>query len=361
MISLGSEHPLEGDQYSYSVSAVTVNFNGGDRVITCIKALLRQNVPLREIIVVDNGSSDGSLEALRENFQTVQIIELGENRGLLHATSNMVLLLDNDVYVASDCIRNFLHAYENNRAEVICPRIILFPACETIQCEGASAHFIGTMTLRHAYRPVKGSPQKASNVGACIGACMLLERKKILYAGGFDEIYSFYFEDLEFSLRMRALGHTIFCEPSAIVFHDPRSGTPGLSFRGKGDYPLRRAYLNIRHRLLTMFIHYRFRTIIVLLPVLTIYELATLTAALMRGWGAQWAGAWAWHFKNMAQTRRRRVLMQATRLKNDRELLEGGPLPLAPGFIRSQIVETGVAMLSMIFNLYWRFARRWIG
>ena len=309
--------------------------------------------------VIDNGSSDGSLEAIREKFKTVQIIELGENRGLpaarnaglRQATSDLVLLLDNDVYAAKDCISNLLHTYENSKAEAICPRIILFPECEVIQCEGAAAHFIGTMRLRHAYRSIKDNPQKASNVGACIGACMFLQRKKILDAGGFDEIYFFYFEDLEFCLRIRALGHTILYEPSAIVFHDPRYGTPGLSFRGKGEYPLRRAYLNIRHRLLTIFIHYRIRTIFVLLPVLTIYEIVTLTAALMGGWGKQWAKAWTWHFKNRVHTRKRRGLMQADRQRSDRKLLEGGPLPLAPGFIRSQIVKTGVAMLSMGFNL----------
>jgi GT2 family glycosyltransferase len=217
------------------------------------------------------------------------------------------------------------------------------------------------MILHHAYRPVKNSAQKSKDVGACIGGCMFLEREKILAAGGFDETYFFYFEDLEFSVRVRALGYTIFYEPSAIVFHDPRSGTPGLSFRGKGAYPPRRAYLNIRHRLLTVFIHYRIRTIIVLLPALMIYELAVLIVSLMGGWGAQWTKAWAWHFKNLARTKRRRALIQTSRLRNDRYLLEGGPLPLAPGFIRSQIAKTGAAALSIILDSYWRIARRRIG
>jgi GT2 family glycosyltransferase len=166
-------------------------------------------------------------------------------------------------------------------------------------------------------------------VGACIGACMLVDRDAVLDAGGFDERYVFYFEDLEFSLRMRALGHSILCVPEAIVHHDRGRGTPGLSYRGQGTYPHRRAYLTMRHRLLTMITHYRLRTLLILSPALALYEVATLALALKNGWIRPWMEAWLWQARNFADIRRQRRIMQARRQVPDRVLLSGGALPLA--------------------------------
>jgi len=208
---------------------------------------------------------------------------------------------------------------------------------------------------------VERTPPTRDVVGGSIGACMLIDRRKVLEAGGFDETYFFYFEDLEFMLRMRSLGHDFVCEAHATAFHDRGEGTPGLSFRGHERYPVRRAYLTMRHRLLTMLVHYRLRTLLVLSPALAAYELATLMLAIRRGWGSAWIRAWWWQLANHGLIRQKRQAVQSRRTRSDRELLTGGPLPLAQGLLRSPLTRVPVRLLSGSLNAYWRIARHGIG
>lgn len=354
-----------------SVSAVIPNFNGGDCIINCIHALYSQTIPLETIIVIDSGSTDDSLGRIKAKFPEVQLLELGKdkglsiarNAGLQLAKTDLVLLLDDDVYVAEDCLLHLLKVYIQNQplVVVVCPRIVLIPDREIIQCDGAEAHFVGTMLLRHGYLSLKDAPAEAAYVGSCPGGCLLLDRKRVLAAHGFDEAYFFYFEDLEFSIRLRARGDKIICEPAAVVYHDRGSGTPGLSFRGHGIYPARRAYLTQRNRVMTMLIHYRIRTLIVLSPILILYEVATLTFFLTKRWAREWMQAFLWLLSNRRNLWQRRQLMQQSRRVNDRELLVGGPLPLAPGLITSAIMQKAVTTLSIILNAYWQVTKRWIG
>lgn len=352
-----------------SISAVVVNFNGGTRTLNCLDALMRQTWPLLRVVVVDNGSEDGSPRQIKNRFHDVEILELGENRGLpaarniglSHVTSDLVLLLDNDVYPEPDCLERLVAAWAETRPTVVCPRIRLIPERDVVQADGAAVHFVGTMILRHGYRPVAEVSAKRSAVDACIGACYLLDRERIVEAGGFDEAYFFYFEDLEIALRLRASGHAFLCEPAAVVFHDRGEGTAGLSFRETGTYPARRGYLSMRNRLLTILIHYRLRTLLLLLPALTAYELASLMLALTKGWGANWLKAWLWQIRNAGIIRRRRRIAQSTRVRDDRELLVGGPLPLTPGLIRSRLAGGAVTIFSTALDAYWRLVRPLIG
>ncbi len=351
-----------------SVGAVVVNYNDEKRILKTLSALFNQDYPLQHVIVVDNGSADGSPSKIREHFPAATLIELGHNlglstarnRGLNALTTDLALLLDSDVYAQVDCLSLLVSAQQQEQAVLVCPRIRLFPERDTVQAEGAEIHFIGTMALRHAYLAVDQISPLRTEVNACIGACMLVDRQAVLTEGGFDELYFFYFEDLEFSLRLKAMGHKIVCEPAAQVVHDRGKGTVGLSFRGTEQYPQRRVYLVMRHRLLTLFIHFQGRTLFTLFPVLLLYEVATLSVALFQGWFRQCLSAYVWLFENRATIIQRRQVMQQRRVCSDAAILTGGPLPFAPGFIRSPVAKFAANLLSSVCDGYWRVVRRWI-
>ena len=352
-----------------SVSAVVINYNGGERILKCIESMRRQTFPLSRIVVVDNGSEDGSPGQIRQRFPDVDVLELGENRGLPAARnvgladseSELILLSDSDIYLEPDALEKLVSARDDAEVAVVCPRIRLIPERDVVQADGAAPHFVGTMVLLHAYTDVDRVPSHRRNVGGCIGACYLLDRRTVLEAGGFDETFFFYFEDLEFMLRLGSRGESFVCEPGAVVYHDRGTGTVGLSFRGTGQYPLRRAYLSMRHRLLTILIHYRLRTLLFLSPALAIYELAVVAFAVSRGWTVPWLKSWAWQFRNLSLVLGRRRAAQASRVVMDRDLLVGGPLPLAPGVIQSPMARAGVTLLSRVLNGYWSVARHLIG
>ena len=81
-------------------------------------------------------------------------------------------------------------AYLKHQPAVVCPRIRLFPERHIVQTDGASLHFLGTLSLRNAYRDVAVMPQVSGFVDGAIGACLLLDRAKVIAAGGFDELSS---------------------------------------------------------------------------------------------------------------------------------------------------------------------------
>jgi GT2 family glycosyltransferase len=351
------------------VGAIIVNFNGGDRVMRVLDALESQSYPLVETVVVDNGSTDSSLQRIRTCVPRVRIIALNDNIGLSAARNiglnalgtPLALLVDHDIYVDRHCVGLMVQAFTEHHPTVVCPRIRLLPEREIVQAEGASPHFIGTFALRHAFADIRALPKVAGEVGGCTGGCMLLDRAAAMAAGGFDELFFFYMEDLEFSLRLRALGHRFWCNPAAEVFHERAAGTPGLTFRGSEPYPTRRAYMTVRNRLLTMLIHYRLRTILLLLPVLVPYEFASLVGLARRGQAMAWFRAWGWPILHSRIVARRRQQMQQKRRVPDRALLVGGPLPLAPGFVSSRFEVWLVRMLSRALDGYWSIVRRWVG
>lgn len=351
-----------------SVSAVVANYNGGQRVLNTIASLVEQTYPLNGIIVVDNASTDDSVEQIRQQFSEVEIVSMSDNlgvsaarnAGLRKAESDYALLLDGDMIVTEGCIGRLLAACQEHQAAAACPRIRLNPQRDIVQADGAEAHFLGTLLLRHAYTPIDQLDDQPAEVGGGIGAVYLVDRGKALEIGGFCEPYFIYFEDLEFSIHLRAKGRRFVCEPRAEVFHDRGGGTPGLSFRGQGGYPARRAFLTMRNRLLTMLIHYRVRTLFVLAPALALYELATLILAVLRGWLKHWFAAWGWIIRHNKTVRSLRKNAQAGRTVRDRDLFVGGDIPLTPGLLKNRLAAALVRMLSATLNGYWRFACRWI-
>lgn len=347
------------------VSAVVINFNGGRRLLNCVDALAGQSVALREIIIVDNGSTDDSLSAVERRHSEVRPLRLGENRGLpaarnaglAAARSRCVILIDNDIYLRPDCTESLLRAQRAEQATLTCPRIVLLPDGDLVQTDGAENHFMGVMSLRHPGIPLDTAREERTEVNSAIGACYLLDRQAVLDAGGFDALYFFYLEDLEFSLRLRGQGHRFVFESRAIALHDRGQGTPGLSFRGTGDYPLRRAYLTMRNRLLTVFIHYRWRTLIVLSPALLLYELASLGYCLRRGWPAEWARAWGWLWRHRGEIAERRRRMRRSRRLADADILSGGRIPFSEGLLQSRLQRALAGTLSTLLNGYWRLAK----
>jgi GT2 family glycosyltransferase len=332
-----------------AISAVVVSCNGGERTLRTLRAVCDQGTSLAAVILVDNGSDDGTPARVRKDFPGVEILELGGNRGLpaarnaglRHAATGLVLLLDHDVYLAPDCITRLAVHLDgaDGATAVVCPRIRLVPELDTVQADGTEAHFLGTMTLRHGYRPLGALPPEAVEVGGCLGACMLVRREAVLEAGGFDELFFFYLEDHEFSVRMRSRGHRIVCEPRAEVFHERAAGTPGLSFRGAGAYPPRRTYLTLRHRLVTLLVHYRIRTLVLLAPALASAEALSLVAALGRGHGRQWVAAWGWVLGHPGEIHGRRRRVQRARRVGDRAL-------------------AAARWASSLLDGYWRLVRR---
>ncbi|WP_068111379.1 glycosyltransferase family 2 protein [Tropicimonas marinistellae] len=347
-----------------TLSAVVINYNGGERLVACIRSIHDHGVGVEEIILVDNGSQDGSVELALSAYPTTKVVRLNDNpgpsaarnRGLEAAANPLVLLADSDTRLTPGAVAEMLGARAKTGAAVVCPRLIFAPGEDVVQCDGAAPHFIGTLILLNANTaPDTGQPPVP--VDGLISTFLLVDRAAALDAGGFNETFFFYFEDLEFGLRMRLRAHDIVSASRAVVVHDRGSGYSGLSFRGSGAYPQRRAYLSMRNRLLTIAICFRWRTMLVIAPALVLYEIATLALALHRGWLPQWAASWRWLLANRGHVAEMRQAVQSRRELPDRAILKGGPLPLTEGLVSNRVLKAMISALSAGLQLYWKVIR----
>jgi len=349
------------------VTAVLVNHNGARTILDAIEAVRQQEYRIRQIIVVDNGSTDGSPEKIRELFPDVRLIEVEQNPGpayarnlgLSTAETELLLWLDNDIYLAPDSLRKMVTALWESQAAVVCPRIVFFPGKDLIQCDGAGIHFCGVLSLHHANRPISLKPGRTFP-NAAGSACLLVRRAVLLEIGGFDESFFFYFEDLELSYRLRSGGGIICCESDAIVYHDRGAGSLGLAFRGEGPYPARRVYYLLFHRWMVVLIYYRLRSMLLLSPALMFYEIASFAECLRRGWLRHWLRALVSVLRKIPMLLARRSKSQKMRRINDRSLLSGGPLPFSPGFIKTGFESELAGILNRMLNGYWELVRQWL-
>ena len=326
-----------------SVSAVVVNWQGEDFLPACLDALQALEDAPAEILVVDNASTDGSLQLLAERYPAVRVISMernagpaaARNAGLAAARERWVLVLDNDVRVPPGLLAELLYAAKSMPSvAVVQPRSVFAADLGRVHYDGGRFHYVGLAALRNFHCPLidaEGSGVVAVDVA--ISLCWLVNRDLLLAVGGFDERYFILYEDLDLSWRLRAAGHAILCAEDCVVQHD--TGTPELSFRGGTDYPGRRVYFNTRNRGRFLFKNLRASTWFLTAPGLFLYEGLWFAFCITQGnFGAWCRGKWD-HLRSLPELLRERREVQSQRRLGDRELLIGGPMTITPSLSRS--------------------------
>ncbi len=210
-----------------AVTVVIPNWNGRRWLPECLGAIAAQEVPPGQTVVVDNGSSDESLEYLRSKHPEVEVISLSSNTGFAHAANvgvraarcPVVALVNTDVVLAPDWIARMTGALgaDEAAASAACKMLELgdqrrvYDAGDVLRRDGACEQ-------RGRFGPDDGRWDQPGEVfGACAGAA-LYRREVMLSLGGFDERYFAYLEDVDLSLRLRLAGWSCRYEP-AVALH----------------------------------------------------------------------------------------------------------------------------------------------
>jgi len=218
------------------VSIIIVNYNGKNFLQACLESVITQTFQATEIIVIDNGSHDGSIEYIRESFTDTLLIPLAENRGFSSANNeglkvalgDYIMLLNNDVVMDKYCIANLYAAMEADPSTGICATKLLIAGTELIDSagDGFSSNLKGFK--RGEGKPAHLYDESEYVFGACAGAAMY-RRKMIEEIGFLDEDFFLIYEDTDFNLRAQLAGWKVRYVPTAVVHHKVRSTIGNMS------------------------------------------------------------------------------------------------------------------------------------
>ena len=219
---------------SKCVTAIVVNWNAGENLVRCLEALISQEKVRINVVVVDNASSDGSLETLVGLNGRVNVVQTGENlgfgrgvnRGLSESTDEFVVVLNPDVMLAPDAVGQmveFLDAYP--QVGIVGPR--LMDADGNVRASCGLAPRLGDEICRkfllHLIFPLfkfrRRRPSKPEAVAWVTGACFAARYHVLKTVDGLDEAIFMYYEDVDLCLRVNRAGWQVMYLPSAEGVH----------------------------------------------------------------------------------------------------------------------------------------------
>ena len=208
-------------------SLIIVNWNGRDLLEDCLPSLENQTITAEEIIVVDNGSNDDSVEFLKISFPSVKVVTLDKNYGFAKANNigirlasgSRIALLNNDTVVDSQWLEELNHALDNHPEVGFCAsKMLMYRDPNIIDAAG------DMLGIANAYKRGHGRPNGTEFnepeyvFGACAGAAIY--RSEMLdNIGLFDETFVTNLEDVDLSFRAQLVGYKCMYVPSAVVYH----------------------------------------------------------------------------------------------------------------------------------------------
>jgi GT2 family glycosyltransferase len=273
-------------------AVVIINWNGENFIEQCIKSLLSQTVKPFEIILLDNASSDNSLNIV-QRYPLIKLISLNTNTGFARGNNlaiasvdpsvDLIALLNPDAFADPNWLKTLLIAAINH------PQVSAF-GCQQINAgnpkildgEGDAYHLSG-LVWRSGYGNSVSTQDKAeSQIFSPCAAAALYRKSALLEVGGFDEDYFCYVEDVDLGFRLRLAGHQCLYIPSSIVHHVGSGSTGGKN----SDFAVYHGHRNLVWTYVKDMPGFLFW---LFLPLHLILNLGSLVYFALRG---QWSVIW---------------------------------------------------------------------
>ena len=203
------------------VSIIIVNYNGKELLQKCLDSLLKVNYDNFEIILVDNNSTDGSVEFITKNYPSLIIIKLDSNKGFAEPNNvaakiskgKYLLFLNNDTVVTPNFIFEMVKVMETDKKIAICQSLLLKPD-GSVDSSGDFIDHLGVV-----YNS-KTEIDEIREVSSARGASMLVRSDIFEKLDGFDQKFFVTFEDVDLCWRSWILGYRVLIIPTSIVYHE---------------------------------------------------------------------------------------------------------------------------------------------
>ena len=203
------------------VSIIIVNLNGKLQLESCLHSLSKVNYSNFEIIIIDNNSTDGSIEFIENNYSKIKIKKLDKNYGFAYPNNigvknsqgEYIVFLNNDTIVDPNFISEFIEVLQENPEIAMCQSLLL-KNNGTVDSSGDYIDYLGRAYSKHDV------PKEIRDILSPKAASMIIRKKIFLDLGGFDEDYFASFEDVELGWKSWLWGYQSKIVPSSIVYHD---------------------------------------------------------------------------------------------------------------------------------------------
>lgn len=218
------------------ITVIIVNWNGGELLAECLRRLKAQTIQPARVLVVDNASSDGSMTGAGKLTDNATVLRMnanlgfaaGNNRALAECDTEYVALLNPDAFPDPDWLERLLAAARLN-ADVAAfgSRQLCYDNPQFLDGIGDNYHITGLAWRERYGIRQQGRDLVPREIFSPCAAAALYRRQAVVDAGGFDEDFFCYMEDVDLGFRLRLAGHKAMYVPYAVVHHVGSASTGG--------------------------------------------------------------------------------------------------------------------------------------
>lgn len=333
-------------------SVIVVSYNSRPDLPACLDSILGQLTAEDELIVVDNGSTDGSADLVAARYPEVTLIRSrnegyagGNNRGAQAAQGEYLVILNPDTALLPGAIDALITPLDSAEIGLTTACIVFMDRPNVVNTCGNTVQFTGLTYCRGAGQPRSGYTT-AAEVDAVSGAAFAIRRSLFDALGGFDAQFFMYVEDTDLSWRARSAGYRCLYVPGAIVKHAYQP-----------SYSPSKAFHLDRNRHLMLLKNLERGTYLRMLPGLVLSEVVTAGFLALNGpryWGVKWR-VYRWLFAERRSIRAARRAAQARRTHSDREIIGRMTHRLEFGQLANR---TLARMAELVFHPAFWIARR---
>lgn len=225
---------------------IIVTYNGSKWIDNCFGSLINSSIPVN-ILAIDNASTDGTPQIIRERFPQVEVIETGQNLGfgkanniglkrVLDENADYAFLLNQDAWVQEDTIEKLVQSHQNNPEYDLLSPVHLNGKGDAIDLN--FQNYLGPFVTPNFYSDhILGQVKQIYEGKYVNAACWLLTKKSIEIVGFFDPLFKQYGEDDDFINRLHQKRLKLAIVPSTVIFHDrPQDGKMHESFYKNSAY-----------------------------------------------------------------------------------------------------------------------------
>jgi GT2 family glycosyltransferase len=340
------------------VSIIILNYNGGYYLKECLESLQYTTYQPIEIIIVDNNSTDYSVDIAYKAYPKYIYIKnksnygycKGNNIGISKAKGEYVVLMNNDIIVEPNWLDKLVNAVKIKGLGFYSPRILSMDDRTKIDSYGSDIHITGIGLSRYSGETNFIINKEIEEVAYASGATMLIPISIINEIGGLNEIFFAYGDDLEWCWRGKMFGYPSYGISSSIIYHKW-----GASW---GRNSKIKNYLVERNRVMTILINYSFKSLVTLIFLLFLMEFLIILFSFFNGWLYE-------KIKSYADIMKFRydIFKQRSILQNKRKFSDGYVTSLFTFTIHHSFFETSlfqfssVKIINKLFSFFSKFIR----